>query len=531
MLPSDSKDGEVSGSLNTESENVSVVPNNCQDVAPNEDFQVSVAAENKSKDMSIAPNDTFMEVSVQEIEHTKNDDLSKIDIDQTTDLQEVNAIQNNSREVNSAHKEEPMNITHMNDLKFNEIDVPENENLSDVSHVHFTDLFYQKCTDKMCDIHKPYGCVGIYGSNYEDLILDAMRTTDEGCNEAIDEEHNCFPSDFLNPLKLMEMRTEVGNPADIKSTIGNYKICSNSSTFCPELNPTANDQSVPVNCANTDKFPSINISKVTPEQTSDADVQTVPDCQSGYQDPGSNPALYDQYDCKYEPHENSKPGTTDSSNIVPMQHLVPNLPPLDESRMVSNNGLCITECSDSPASRKDGNPEYSDMCHSASDGDPSLHADLVSLTTVDSRNESKSSQDRNLTVVDPWDSECLTAEPQPPEHKYPKPIHSGSTLEELMQLITSTLEDFCGSPESFHSPADDDIATNGNFARPQLGSTSLTDGISTRDFDQNLKLDSRSANGDNNPGQYGFSFSFDNDPSSKEANSMIYSKALEKLYT
>ena len=530
MLPSDSKNGEVSGSLNTGSENVSVVPNNCQDIALHEDFKVSVTAENKSKDMSIAPNDTFMEMSVQEIEPTKKDDLSKIDIGQTTDLQEVNAIQNDSREVNSAHKEEPMNITHMNDLKFNEIDVPENENLSDVSHVHLSDLFYQKCSDKMCDIHKPYGCVGIYGSNYEDLILDAMRTTDGGCNEASDEEHSCFPRDLFNPLTMMEMFTEVGNPADIKPRIGNYKISSNSPTFCPELNATANDQSVPVNSDNTDKFASINISKVTPESTSDADVQTVPDCQSGYQDPGSNPALYDQYDCKHEPHENSKPGTTDSSIIVPMQHLVPNLPPLDESKMVSNYGQSITECSDSPVSRKDCNREYSDMCHSASDSDPSLHADLVSLTTVDSGNESKSSRDRNLTVVDPGDSVCPTAEPQPPEHKDSNPTDSGSTLEGLMQLIISTLEDFCGSPESFQSPVDDDMATNGNFARPQLGLTLPTDGISTRDCDQSLKLKSRSVNGDNNPGQYGFSFSFDNDPSSKEANSMIYSKALEKFY-
>ena len=319
LQPIDFKDGEVNGVLNTEFENVSVVPNNCQDVAPSEDFQDSVAAENKSQDMIIVPNDTFMEVSVKETEPTEKDDLSKISIVQTTDLQEIDAMQNDPREVIAVHKEVPMNMVHMND--YDEIDVQENKNLPEVSCKSLNDL-HEKNSDEMrepAEITVPCGCVGIYTSHYEKLLQEVMT------------EVSCYGD---NHLKSMEMHPEVGNPTDIKPTIGNQNIRSNYPTFCPELNPTANYQNLPGDCDNTEKFASINIPKVTLESTSDADGQSVPDCQSGDQDPGSNPTHYDQYECKLEPHENSKTVTTDSSIIVPMQHLVPNQPPLDESKMV-----------------------------------------------------------------------------------------------------------------------------------------------------------------------------------------------------
>ena len=512
LLPIDFKDGEVNGLLNTEFENVSVVPNNCQDVAPSEDFQDSVAAQNKSQDMSIVPNDTFMEVSVKETEPTEKDNLSKISIVQTTDLQEIDAMQNDPCEVNFAHKEVPMNMVHMND--YDETDVQENKNLPEVSCESLNDL-HEKNSDEMrepAEITVPCGCVGIYSSHYEKLLREVMT------------EVSCYGD---NHLKSMEMHPEVGNPTDIKPTIGNQKISSNYPTFCPELNPTANHQNVPGDYDNTEKFASITIPKVTLESASDADGQSVPDCQSGDQDPGSNPTHYDQYECKHEPHENSKTVTTDSSIIVSMQHLVPNQPPLDESKMVNSNGQSITECSDCSECLR--NPKYSGMCHSTSDRDPRLHTDSVSLTTVCIGNESKSSRDPNLTAVqDPGDSACCS-EPQPPEHKDTKPTDSDSIIEGLMQLITSTLEDFYGSPESFQSPSDDDIATNCNSSKPQHGFISPTEGISTSDCDQSLKRKSMSTNEDNYPGQFRFSFSFDNDPSSKETNSMIYSKALEKL--
>ena len=102
---------------------------------------------------------------------------------------------------------------------------------------------------------------------------------------------------------------------------------------------------------------------------------------------------------------------------------------------------------------------------------------------------------------------------------------SNSTLTELIELIVGTLEDFGGSLESFQSLDGDKMAANGHATKPQLGFILPTEVISKSESDQKL-----STKGDNSPGQFGFSFSFDNDPSSIETQSMIYSKALEKLH-
>ena len=308
-----------------------------------------------------------------------------------------------------------------------------------------------------------------------------------------------------------------------ESSLAQKQLRHYSPVFIKGLNSATIDQCASVNLDTTEKSLTTYAPELLLGSNTSSDDQSTPDCRSNHpQNPESNPVGYD-HGCNINQPTNNQPTITDPNSCKSTFSLDSNPDVHDESTVANKDDQNETTSSGSPDCSKDVNPANNDQCRSDSDSDPRQH-DSVSLASVCSGSEHKSCEVLKPIMVDILSDSTLieshTAASEDLKHS-----DNDVTLTELIELIVKSLENFGSSPESFQSLDDDNVTATRSSFRHRLGFISPSEGLPICESDEKLKHESMSTS-DDYPGQFGFSFSINDDVQTK---GMSYSEELKKL--
>ena len=415
MCTNDPKESEVIDVHNNETDKVSVSSgtNDQDEIVPSNDLQVNVVPQNESQEVSILPNKKSQELSVQVIEPAKINDLPQTTIVQTNDLHDRNAV-HDLLKVDFAHRKKAKYMS-SSQIKARRA---KNEELNRNLHEKSLEELYDLHQNNTAGMAKPHELIIAFSNDPNEInrskkidpkdMVGTCATEPDGVNtlnantfpeckekqRKMEEQYQVSMSNLWKEVQFVRIHNDADNSVDTKPSLSSQSKRCYSTVSIPEFDPAANDQHIPVICDNTVKPLSTWSPKLIPDSNTDSNDQSVPYCSHDHQtNRESNSVVYDHQYCKHQPTF-----TDPSSRKKPSLSLDSNPNFYDECKR-SGNDQSLPIGNGSPE-HKDVKIANNDETHSASDSDPRMCEDLVSLSIDCSGSAHKSREVSRLTVVD-----------------------------------------------------------------------------------------------------------------------------------